>query len=70
MEAFFKPLQPFWALIGRNPYMSALICAAITGLAAFLHSGHLVALFACIGSMIVMFKVEHDHPAQNPDLPA
>ncbi|MBO1078548.1 hypothetical protein [Roseomonas haemaphysalidis] len=69
MDAFFRPLSPFWKMIGRNPYASALVCAVIAGLAAYVHSGHLVALFACLGSMIIMYKVEADHPAQGMDLP-
>lgn len=64
MEAFFRPLSPFWALLGRNPYLSALACAVVAGLAAYVHSGNMVALFACIGSMIIMYKVEADHPTQ------
>jgi hypothetical protein len=70
MDAFFKPLAPFWKMIGHNPFMSALACAAIAGLAALLNSGHILALFACLGSMIIMYKVEADHAAQGLDLPA
>lgn len=69
MDAIFKPLGPIWAWIGHHSYISALVCAVITGLAAFLHSGNMMALFACIGSMIIMYKVEADHPSQGMDLP-
>jgi hypothetical protein len=50
-------------MIGLHPAMSALVFAILAGLSALIHSGNMLALFTCIASMIVMFKVEADHPA-------
>jgi hypothetical protein len=62
MGAFSKLFSPLWSFVGRQSYLCALICLACAGLAAFAHQGHLIALFTCMASMIVMWKVEADHP--------
>ena len=62
MGALFKPLVPMWRLIGLHPYLAALLFAVLAGLSAAIHSGHLLAMFTCIASMVIMYKVEADHP--------
>jgi protein-S-isoprenylcysteine O-methyltransferase Ste14 len=62
MEAFAKLFSPLWRVVGHYPYVCAAICAAIAALSAVEHWGHMLAVFTCTATMIVMWKDEKDHP--------
>lgn len=70
MEAFGKLLSPLGLAISRYPYACVLICAAVAALSALQHWGHLLAVFTCAASMIVMWKDEMDHPPLAMEGPA
>jgi hypothetical protein len=70
METLGKLLSPLGLAVSRYPYVCVLVCAAMAVLAAVAHWGHLLAVFTCAASMIVMWKDEMEHPAPALEDPA
>lgn len=62
MKALGQLLSPLGRAISRHPYACALLCVIVAALSAVLHWGHMLAVFTCAASMIVMWKDEMDHP--------
>jgi hypothetical protein len=63
MGAFSALFSPLGRFLREHPYISILICAVAAMLSEMLHSGNFIALFTCMGSGLLMWKNEMDHPS-------
>jgi hypothetical protein len=63
MGAFTALFSPLGHFLRDRPYISILVCAVAAVLSEMLHSGNFIALFTCMGSGLLMWKNEMDHPS-------
>jgi hypothetical protein len=66
ISRLFDPLRallhPFWALVGRNMFLTAGVLSVALGVAALLHSTFFILVLGMAVGTVLMLKSEADHP--------
>ncbi|MBE9607344.1 hypothetical protein IAI18_20945 [Acetobacteraceae bacterium H6797] len=63
MSALAAPILALFAVFARYPWPSIATCAILSAICYALNWGDLLALFACAGSAILIWKNEADQAA-------